>query len=114
MLIKLPKPVEGGEKAAALLTPFIDEEVAIARLAGEETEPEIRKKGDFCFFVDGNMITCITLSEFFCNSVHTIFSIGILSFLPFLPMQTQYLNITLQNVSDFYLRDFSDFCFLEA
>ena len=49
VLIKLPKPVEGGEKAAALLTPFIDEEVAIARLAGEETEPEIRKKGDFCF-----------------------------------------------------------------
>ena len=43
LLIKLPKPVEGGEKAAALLTPFFDEEVA-TRLAGEETEPEIRKK----------------------------------------------------------------------
>ena len=43
MLIKLPKPVEGGEKAAALLTPFIDEEVA-TKLAGEETDPENRHK----------------------------------------------------------------------
>ena len=44
MLIKLPNTGDGvEEKAAALLTPFIDEEVA-TRLAGEETDPENRHK----------------------------------------------------------------------